>query len=75
MSVKNNMMETLRHFLDRIKGRDATGPRCPALFCNARGVDSIAEEREVIRKGREGSRAKLVFYCRKCGHIYRIVRP
>ncbi len=71
---KIKVVETLRHLLDRIKGKDATNPGCPALFCNARGVDSIAEEREWIKKGKEGSRHKLVLYCRDCGPIYRIVR-
>ena len=66
------MMEPLRHFLDRIKGKDVTGPRCPALFCNARGVDSIAEERKKITKGNELIRPYVVLYCRECGHIYRV---
>ena len=73
MSEKNKVIETLHRFLDRIKGKDAAGPGCPTLFCNARGVDSIAEEHLMITKSNENSRRKFVLYCRECGHIYKIV--
>lgn len=74
MSEKNKLMKTLHDLLDRMKGKRATGPRCPSLFCNARGVDSIAEERETVQRGRELSKRKVVLYCRECGHVYRVVR-
>ena len=60
MSEKNKMIKNFRHLLDRMKGKGAAGPRCPSLFCNARGVDSIAEERKKITKGNEHKRSYVV---------------
>ncbi len=74
MNEKNKMIKNLRRFLDRIIGKGAAGPKCPSLFCNARGVDSIAEEHKNVNKPYELSKSYVVLYCRECGHIYGVVR-